>query len=135
MHGKWVKLDKANAWRFREVDTCRLLREARHVCHLIERGVPPNDTFGIHDELLPLLVRVIAGDQGLPLDSQFEPGALRWATHEGTLPDSYREFLRAQANFFVTATGSHREEPVEEWIDGERHAWMEFEDADDGEPS
>lgn len=69
MHGQWVKLDKANAWRFSEVDTCRLLREARHLCQLIERHVPPDDTSGIHNELLPLLERVIAGKQSLPLDS------------------------------------------------------------------
>lgn len=135
MHGRWVKLDESNGWSFSEVDKIRLLREAAQVCLVIARDIPAEDPHGIHSELLPLLERIIKGDQQLPLHSQFEPGALRWGRQEGSLPDSYREFLRAEASFWVTATGSHREAPVEEWIDGERCAWIEFEDVEDGVPS
>lgn len=128
MHRKLVKLDEENAWSFSEVDEVRVIREARLVRQIIGRDIPPNDPYGIHSELLPLIERIIRGDQALPLSSQFEPGALRWARHEDTLPGSYREFLRTEASFWVTATGSHREEPIEELINGERFAWMEFED-------
>ena len=128
MHRKLVKLDEKNGWSFSEVDQVRVQREARLVCQIIKRDVPLDDPYGILSELLPLVERIIAGKQNLPLTSQFEPGALRWARHEGTLPSNYREFLRAEASFWVTVTGSHREEPVEERIDGERYAWMDFED-------
>lgn len=128
MHRRLVKLDGKNGWSFSEVDEVRLLREARLVRQTIKQDVPPDDPYGIHRELLPLIESIIAGKQGLPLASQFEPGELRWARHEGTLPGNYQEFLRAEASFWVTATGSHREEPVEERIDGERYAWMDFED-------
>lgn len=128
MHRKLVTLDEKNGESFSEVDQVRVQREARLVRQIIKRDVPLGDPYGIHSELLPLVDRIIAGEQNLPLTSQFEPGALRWARHEGTLPSNYRQFLRAEASFWVTTTGSHREEPVEESIDGERHAWVDFED-------
>lgn len=130
MHGKLVKLDEKNARGFGEVDEVRVMHEARLVRQIIQRDIPPNDPHGIHSELLPLIERIIRGDQVLPLNSQFEPGALRWARHEDTMPGNYREFLRTEASFWVTSTGSHRDDPVEERINGEHFVWMEFEDAE-----
>lgn len=128
MHRKLVTLDEKNGWSFGEVDQVRVQREARLVRQIIKRDVPLGDPYGIHSELLPLVDRIIAGKQKLPLASQFEPGALRWARREGTLPTSYGEFLYAEASLWVTATGSHRKEPIEERIGGERYAWVDFED-------
>lgn len=118
--------------RFYEVDPIPLERTAKHLKQLIEEIVHCDDPFGINDEILPLVNRVLSEGEPLPLKNSLNmPSALRWALHEGHLEDAYNNIVSAFHSFEFYATASAIIPLEEEWINGERYAWVMFEELGD----
>lgn len=127
MYRKLVKLDPNNGWSFSEVDLVCVRRAAQALKDYIERCIDPDDDpYEIREQVLPLCEGTLDGSLKLPL--VFADLPLKYPSREGLLPESFEHYW---AEFCVPATGTPLE-TLEEYVkDGERHAYMEFEEPDD----
>jgi hypothetical protein len=127
MYRKLVKLDPDNGWSFSEVDLICVRRAAAALKDYMERCIDPDDDpYEIRDQVLPLCEGALDGTLKLPL--VFADLPLKYPSREGLVPESFSHYW---ANFTVPATGSHLETPQEVLVDGERCAYMDFEEPGD----
>jgi hypothetical protein len=117
-----VQLDPETL-RFTEVDRKRLRREGQALRAYLNGLTSENDRLGLRAQVGQLVDAVLRGARTLPLDLREVPFG-REST-EGLLS---REFEDLYAAFFVTALGSHREPPQIVEKEGNKWAWMDFED-------
>jgi len=127
MRRKLVKLDPNNGGRFSKVDPIALERYALALKQYVETQIAPdNDEYDIRDQVLPLCNGAL--DDTLKLPLRFADLPLKYPDREGLLPS---KFSHLWSNFVVTATGSMLEPPQITIIDGDKYAYMDFEDSGD----
>lgn len=133
MYKKLVRYDKTH---FTEVDPVRLKRTAARLRDLINLKIPKdNDPYSFHTLTLPILEAAIRGEIGYPLNqdaSEFISSNFIHDKGEGIMPPTYDgEFTHAVADFSVTAEALSFEDHQHIDVNGQPHAWLEFEDEGD----
>ncbi len=122
---KLVELDgEYGGWL--EVDPLKVRRVALKFRKWLEKIDPKDDPFNFLHIDLPLVDRVLRGEQPLPI--QVFPHM--WEFKEGVLPPNYRS---ASSEFYNVIRGALYDPPDVIVKDGRYYAWTDWED--DGEQS
>ncbi|HEY5798648.1 MAG TPA: hypothetical protein VIT92_00430 [Burkholderiaceae bacterium] len=126
MFKKLVKLDKNNGWRFTEVDKILLLRSAVALREFFDELPARADPYEVREQLAPYYMGAIDGTMQFPV--RFSDLPLHYVLSENLLSPELQHVISV---FYVTAAGCHLETPDEVLVDGERYAYMTFEEPGD----
>jgi hypothetical protein len=119
---KLVRVDKTTG-KYLDIDTVRLIREARTLLDFIQKNVDPlADEFHIWTTVVPLCEGVINKTAALPIPYQNLP--LRYEIREGLLPDA---FYSLYASVSLTISGIGLEAPDIFDVNGVAYTYANFE--------
>lgn len=128
------KLVPYDGKRFFGVDQVALHRTAERLLASVPESLPEDDSYDIHQRLVPMLKKAIVGAIELPIMDEREliDGRYIYERREGLLPNlSGDEFQRAYASFSVNARSLPLDPPEVEIVDGQQCAWIDFEEEGD----
>lgn len=130
MYRKLVPFDGAH---FEAVDQIALRRTAQRMLELIP-DLPLDDSYGIRACLVPTLKKALEGriSRSIVDEREIIGGLYIYESREEILPPYLtREFQTAYARFVTTVMSWPLDPPEVEWVDGQKCAWMDFEEEGD----